>query len=35
VGEKEMRHVMFTMPMKTGQGQLPAWVRLNGQHTTR
>jgi hypothetical protein len=35
VGEKEMRHVMFTMPVKTAQGQGPAWVRLNGQHTTR
>jgi hypothetical protein len=33
VGEKDMRHVMFTMPVQTRQGALPAWSRLNGQHT--
>lgn len=35
VSEKDSRHVMFTMPVKTAEGALPAWVRLNGQHTRR
>ena len=35
VSEKDSRHVLFTMPVKTAEGALPDWVRLNGQHTRR
>lgn len=35
VNAKDMRHVMFTMPVRTAEGSVPAWVRLNGQRTTR
>lgn len=35
VNQKDSRHVLFTMPVKTAEGALPAWVRLNGQHTRR
>lgn len=35
VNAKDMRHVMFTMPVRTAEGAMPAWVRLNGQRTTR
>jgi hypothetical protein len=33
VGQKDIRHVLLTMPVKTAEGALPAWIRLNGQHT--
>jgi hypothetical protein len=35
VGSDDMRHVMFTMPVRTAEGAVPTWVRLNGQRTTR
>lgn len=35
VGSKNMRHVMFTMPVRTPEGGVPKWLRLNGQRTTR